>query len=161
MEFQVFNPEFVARVWAKRRGNQRTAIPVDAAPKSTRQMLPPISRRALEISEALGAVERRLHKVDLPGRQSAMGIIEETAKRHGVPVLTLFSTRRFPWVAKARMEAMAAIAVARPDLSAKAIGRYFGKDHTTVLHALHKAGIPSRSIDDRKRDLAFQHGRDA
>ncbi|MBX3751922.1 MAG: hypothetical protein KF897_17725, partial [Opitutaceae bacterium] len=47
-------------------------------------------------------------------------------------------------VVEARFEAIRLVRAARPDLSLPAIGRLFNRDHTTILHALKRAGTTVR-----------------
>lgn len=64
-------------------------------------------------------------------------IIERTAEAFGVPAIDLLRDRRRPRFSHARH---AAIGLCREltGHSTPRIGQAFGRDHTTVLHALHR-----------------------
>ena len=64
-------------------------------------------------------------------------IVEETGKCYGVEVSDIMSTSRTKEVVNARQVAMFIIRQLTK-LSLPEIGRFFGRDHTTVLHSLEK-----------------------
>jgi hypothetical protein len=69
-------------------------------------------------------------------------IIRRVALRHGLPIGLIKGNRRSKHIVAARHEAIVEAALARPDMSLPELGRQFGgRDHTTILHALRKAGI--------------------
>lgn len=141
-EMQVFNPAFVRKVWeARRRLAVREQIP--AAPRPPRP-----SRRDRELREAVRNV--KLGSAD----RSVSEIIASVAARHRIPVAAIVGRKKFDWLVAVRREAMVAVATERPDLSLSQISRAFNRDHTTIVHALQKAGIPSRSLDLRKAAMA-------
>jgi chromosomal replication initiation ATPase DnaA len=79
---------------------------------------------------------------DLPPRPAVRDIIKDAAERTGVSVSDIVSHRRAKGINVARREAMAAVYQQRPDLSLPQLGRLFGgRDHTTILHAVRKAGV--------------------
>jgi chromosomal replication initiation ATPase DnaA len=139
MSFQVFNPAFERRVWAKRRreaANKPKPKPTLAemvAEFKAKQKKPP---RRLQRAVAAGPAP------DYPGRESVPAIIERVAQAHSVSVAEMIASCRFGPLVRARHAAMVEIAQARPDLSHTQIGRAFGgRDHSSVLHALRKAGL--------------------
>ena len=75
-------------------------------------------------------------------------IINEVAKTYNVSESDIISNRRTAPLVLARQVAMY-IARETTDLSFKAIGESFGKDHTTVLHNVNK-------IEDFLRDRPYQ-----
>jgi len=68
-------------------------------------------------------------------------IIRQAAERHGISARRLLGRGMNRQLVEARVDAMATAYVARPDLSLPALGRLFGRDHTTILHAVRKAGV--------------------
>lgn len=77
-----------------------------------------------------------------PPRQSVHSIICEVAKRHGISPLDITGRSRALPIVEARRAAMIETYLTRLDLSTPSIGREFGgRDHTTVLHAVRKAGV--------------------
>lgn len=73
-------------------------------------------------------------------------IITRVAQAFGLTHADLVGPRRTLPVIRARFAAIAAMREAHPRMSVKALGRHFGRDHTTILHAIRKmerAGVPS------------------
>lgn len=70
-------------------------------------------------------------------------IAAEVAGAHGVPLKRLLSPSRFTPVVRARWEAMARIRAVqwpdgRPRYTLPQIGRFLGRDHTTVIHGIRR-----------------------
>ena len=63
-------------------------------------------------------------------------IVLDTCHKHSVPVWQLMSDDRSDCVVMARREAMWLAKAGRPMTSASQIGRWFRRDHTTVLYAI-------------------------
>lgn len=78
---------------------------------------------------------------------STLEIIQTIATEQGVTVEQILSPLRSKPVTRARHMAMAAIRVARPQLSLPVIGRMFGRDHTSVLHGIRRANKDRRSAE--------------
>jgi len=78
-----------------------------------------------------------VHAIQPPRGPRMRGIIEATAEEFGVPAIDLLRDRRRPRYARARF---AAVGLCREltSHSTLRIGQAFGRDHTTVLHALHR-----------------------
>lgn len=74
-----------------------------------------------------------------PPRPSMTAIINAVLEKHeGITIKDIRAPGRMKKVVAARHEAIAAIRRIRPDLSLPAIGRFFNRDHTTILSALRK-----------------------
>jgi chromosomal replication initiation ATPase DnaA len=73
-------------------------------------------------------------------RQFTLAIVESVAHRHGVPVKAIMSRDRHAHIIAARHEAIAEVVEARPYWSYPTVGKLFGLDHTSVIHALQKLG---------------------
>lgn len=73
---------------------------------------------------------------------SVRGIIETVAAEHRVRVCDMLSRRQTSALAKARWDAMARIraslCICGKPPSLPQIGRWFDRDHSTVLHGLRK-----------------------
>ncbi len=70
------------------------------------------------------------------GCLSMKEIVAEVAAKHGLSADDLLGPLRTVVFVRPRHEAIYRIAVERPDLSYPQIGKYFGRDHTTALHAV-------------------------
>ena len=68
--------------------------------------------------------------------EKAEEITNEVSKRLGIPIDAIFSGYRGKSVVAARQEAMALCR--KHGYSLPEIGRFFNRDHTTVLHAVRK-----------------------
>ncbi len=104
---------------------------------------------ALRVKAEAEAEERRLQAkavaeyrcIDvLEVKTPAKKIIAQVAALHGLSVREVLSNRRNRPVVEARFDAIKAVADIRPDMSLPQIGRLFGRDHTTILHALRRRG---------------------
>lgn len=73
-------------------------------------------------------------------KQFTLAIVESVAARHNVSVKAIFGTSRMAHIVRARHEAMAEVVEARPHWSFPTVGRFFSRDHTTVINALQKLG---------------------
>ncbi len=74
-----------------------------------------------------------------PSRELAARV----AAWHHLTAKEIFGPSRRPGIVAARHDAMAAVRMANPALSLPMIGRVFKRDHTTVMHALQKLGVPT------------------
>jgi hypothetical protein len=66
----------------------------------------------------------------------ARQIAEETAIRHGICVSEIANGSRKYKVVRVRNEAIYLVKARKPMLSSSQLGRWFDRDHTTILHAL-------------------------
>jgi len=78
-----------------------------------------------------------------PLRPTMRSITADVAKRHGLTVEDLRGPERRQAAVRARHEAMAIIR-AQGRFSLPQIGKFFNRDHTTVIHAL-------RRVEERMR----------
>lgn len=76
-----------------------------------------------------------LMAVHRPPRADIKVVISLVARMHGATMTEVLSDSRLPHIVCARQAAVCAASEYRPDMSSKQIGRVFGRDHTTVLHA--------------------------
>ncbi|MGO8242962.1 helix-turn-helix domain-containing protein [Rhizobium johnstonii] len=88
------------------------------------------------------------------GRPVKAIIIEVLDKFPGVSFAELKGPRRDRNIVRARQVAMYEVYTQRDDMSTPMVGNIFGRDHTTVLHAVHKikamkaAGEPIYPLDE-------------
>lgn len=87
-------------------------------------------RRREEAAPIIAAFERTPHV-----------LLREVAQSHGLTVRDLRGDRRSAPYVRARREAIVAIKAAFPAISLPRIGSLMGRDHTTILHHLRKAGV--------------------
>lgn len=83
----------------------------------------------------------RLYKLHVDLNRSSndrvRGIMQICAGRYGISVMDILSDSRAEMILKARQQAMW-LAAKETGLSYPAIGKLFGRDHTTVLHAVRR-----------------------
>ena len=77
----------------------------------------------------------------------------EAARAFGVAVADIYSPNRLHPVAHARQAAMW-IAKEKTGKSQSAIGRHFGRDQTTVIHAIH--AVNKRLADDPEFEIGMR-----
>lgn len=68
-------------------------------------------------------------------------LISQIAEQHGLTYADIIGPSRSRKVIKARFDAIAAVATARPTMSLNHLGNVFHRDHTTILSALRKRGL--------------------
>ena len=107
----------------------RRELAADIA-RAERQIVTLRRRRLLDMWEA------RL-RIRVPHHLSMATITREVALRTGVPVEAMQGPSRVAWITEARHEAMCRCRH-EAHCSLTIIGRYFNRDHTTVLHAIRK-----------------------
>lgn len=91
----------------------------------------------------------RLAYLDAPTRRPARQIIDMVACWHDVPVRDILDDGRFKHIVEARYDAVAAVYLnclrfngeKWVRLSLSRLGAIFGKDHSTLHHALAKRGL--------------------
>lgn len=100
------------------------------------------------IADAKTAVEHMLQggsredaEALLSPKPLGLDILRDVAVKHGLTVGILRGPSRSRHIVAVRHEAIAAVHVARPDLSLPALGRIFNRDHTSILFALRKLGV--------------------
>lgn len=153
-----YNPEFVKRVLAAR--DQKTREQANALLRDAMQEARDIVRRAklqarriLEEAHDEGAKVVSIAKAEAyvavaatnPTASFQLRPIEEIAREAaedlGVAFEAIMGRSRVLHIARARATVMSAVYVQRPDLSLHQIGRFFGRDHTTVLYAVQQTGV--------------------
>lgn len=135
---RVFNPEFVRKVWAKRRaGTPREKI-VAKVEQRARPEFATRSQLEWEIRDAIQDVPR-------VGHSPSEKVIRAVAAKHDIPPEAIVGPRRFAWLMPIRAEAVEAVANGFPDLSLPQIARIFGgRDHSSIVNLLKKRGVMSR-----------------
>jgi chromosomal replication initiation ATPase DnaA len=80
--------------------------------------------------------ERDIIRISTP-RDERMAVVREVAAKHDLPAHMLMGPSRVPDVCRARWEAMAELQERFGDRPWR-IGRFFARDHSTVLHGLRR-----------------------
>lgn len=89
--------------------------------------------------------------IDVLGhRPKTIDVIRMVALANGMRVEDIIGPSRTRRFVQARFDAIKAVADARPDLSTIQIGKIFGRDHTSIIHALSKRG--GRATLDKGRE---------
>lgn len=107
---------------------EASAPAVEAAPE------PP----AFEIPEAFA---EKLDTVFPTGMSEARRIVAVIASRYELTAEDIYRPCMNASNVAARWEAMAAVSRANPNWSLPKLGKFFRRDHTTILHALRKTGV--------------------
>jgi chromosomal replication initiation ATPase DnaA len=164
-----YNPEFVAKVYAKRREANRKKKEAELQRmkvRSERQRQEDAERRAKERMqrerEEIEAQRERFEcmarrakdtiKAKENGLPSVTQIIMECALKYNIEPTDIIEKSRYYPIKEARFDAMARAYVERPDLSLNQIGKHFKRDHTSVLHAVKVRGVwrnPGRTYESK------------
>jgi len=95
----------------------------------------------IEIAQPKPAPEPEGEFVPEAGKPGARRIVAHIARKHGVTPEDIYGPRRHAVVMEARFEAVAMVYTMNPAWSLPQLGRFFNRDHTTVLHCLRKQGL--------------------
>jgi chromosomal replication initiation ATPase DnaA len=99
-------------------------------------------RQINEIRAELIDLRLKFHKRGANGiTLRAAKLTQEAANRHNVTYEQIMGGRRCQHISAARKEAYALVATQCPEWSWNDIGRFFHRDHTTVLKTLQKMGV--------------------
>lgn len=124
------NPKFVQHVYEKRRREAR---------RKMREAMKPYLLRDCNAHVLLWNEFRQRTPVFVPNRVET--IIREVAAKHGVSVEAIKGRRKDNGIVAIRHEAMVRAYLEAEDLSLPQISRIFKRDHTSLLHAVQKAGV--------------------
>ena len=127
--------EQAERAWAAKQERERRRV--EAIDRAIRD--------AKEAAEARAAETYKTITVIPIDKVAVRDIIERVAAKHGFTAEQILGHRRSIPIVVARQEAMCEAAKLRPDMSLPELGRQFKRDHTTLIHALRKGGVPSSS----------------
>lgn len=116
---------------------QAKAGPVAVPPADS----PPLLFRPLEPDELPHARLWLLKRLG-PNRP-ARWYLEIVAFWHGVSVDDMLGHRRYAELNRARLDAVAALAKAKPHYSLLRIGRIMNRDHTSILSSMYRLGLRS------------------
>lgn len=147
------NPDFVKKVWAKRRKE------IEQAPEETLDSDPePVAEPALFRADVLaqeayqefqetGAVSASLISERIPVR----ALIRSVCVGTDVTFNEIISHNRSFRILKVRDKAICLMALARPDMSLPSMALQLGgRDHSTLCHTLKKHGIRRRPSFGRR-----------
>ena len=137
-----YNRAFVRSVMAKRRGAAILAkepLPIKAKVRisSARQIRSALAFRATNIHRGTAMLEFNPADAHLTPQE----IIRHVADEFGVTVSAICGKARGMFFIAVRHRAIARLYLAKPDASLSQIAKWFNRDHTTVLHAVQKAGV--------------------
>ncbi|HEX2554214.1 MAG TPA: helix-turn-helix domain-containing protein [Microvirga sp.] len=103
---------------------------------------------AEEPAPALVSLDEQIFQEQLEQYRATVGdkptprqIIATVAARHGMTASTLLGPSRCRPVKTARWEAIREVRLAFPHRSLPWLAQQFGRDHTTILHALRSMGL--------------------
>lgn len=119
------------------------AVPVaepqeEAPPRRVYDWPRPLVRDVIDVRSEVDPLPLPLPRIR---RTPASEIVAAVAYEHGISIEAIVGKRRDLSVVRARHAAMAAVYLNRPDMSLPQIGRIFGRDHTSCLHAIKKLGV--------------------
>lgn len=138
--YRGMNPAFVRRVWAKRRQERSVAPPPVVVKPKKKTIGQILAERANERRLRIEAerVARLKAKIEEGG---VSAIIAEVALAHHVTVEDILGEGRSRALVKIRHQAIVEVAIRRPAFSLTQIGKFFRRDHTTILAVLKKHKI--------------------
>lgn len=151
-----YNQAFVRRIRAKRRGIVMATPapqiePALIAHEFNARKRPEYSQK--QIRSDLAAKAASIHKVTAklavdPAdiSRTAPEIIALVGSEFGVTASAIRGECRARFLVAVRHRAIVRIYLAKPRASLPQIGKWFGRDHTTILHAVQKAGIHKPSL---------------
>ncbi len=116
--------------------------------KVRRMSVPPAPKRTIITREVAAprvpplSVEPQFGApLDMLWLPSPKTILRLVSLKYRVPIDEIAGPRRGKRIVRIRHEAIALVYQHCPQLSLPAIGRWFQRDHTTILHALRKMGV--------------------
>lgn len=77
----------------------------------------------------------------LTPRAYNLRIVSEIEMKHGLPAGSIMSRQSSRLIAKARSQAIAAIRNEHPHWTLMRLGRFFKRDHSTIIHYLKREGV--------------------
>ena len=156
--------------WAQRRGGMN-----EAAFLRAREILADAKRREAEAKKQEAAyLESQMQikeaKRLMRDRCAPTWVIErlfERAEKYGVSPALLAGKSHQRAIVRVRNELIYSIKATKPGLSAPHIARWFGRDHTTILHAMAQHALNNRGVAEltaynvrqRRASLAAFHAR--
>jgi hypothetical protein len=90
---------------------------------------------------AYSATDERGMARKVNAKREARRLVNLVAAQHGMTPEDIFSVSHQRKHTDARRAAIAAVAERFPEWSLPQLGRFFGRDHSTILHNLRKAGV--------------------
>lgn len=148
-----YNPEFVRRVQASRHAKAREEVMqmIDEATQQSRHMILQAKVRAGRIVDgarqeaaeiiSMATLTRTIPEPELDDLRPVEDIAMEAAATFKVSMAQIRGKGKSSSMSAARQAVIAAVYVHRPDLSLNQIGKFFCRDHTTILHAVRKLGV--------------------
>lgn len=138
--YSQYNPEFLRKVWAKRRRAEKLAAMASAIAQVDAETQAAVDQE--QAAEPEPEPEPEMTAADFTDRPTR-DIIAYVARKHGLQYRDIIGKTRRRHIVAARQEAICMAAQAKP-LSLPELGRRFRRDHTTILYALRKHGVDRR-----------------
>ncbi len=145
--YRGMNPEFVKRVWTKRReAEAKKQSKEKAQARSLARKIRTVKHEDNEVAAKIILDDIRAHYRihtfgEFNSKPNGQQIIRQVCAIHNMDVDIVLGQSRNRAIVAVRQEAMAAVYRIRPDYSLPMIGRLFNRDHTTIIAALMKLGV--------------------
>lgn len=132
VERRGYSPSFLAKVAAKRRQEE-----IRAAAEAAESKVASIEVAVASYNDSLiSAAKAAMRRNNMP--DWIKKILFEVGAKHGISPYRMAVGNRSAEVVRARNEAIYRVKERKPKLSLPQIGKWFGRDHTSVLHSLAK-----------------------
>jgi len=143
------NPRYQAAVAEQRRREQAKAEARKRAEVAKQLPKPVVFKSSEQIAEQRRERDRRMFEkaaekfpITMPDEQNTVrGIIARVAEEHGLTAADIVGPSHKQKLIVARHEAIYRVWIEKDPIGLAEIGRYFNRDHTTILSALRKKGV--------------------
>lgn len=117
------------------------------------------SRPVNRASELQASLERRENRAIRHLPEWVRCIVRDAAEKHSVRMSDILSPSRARAVVRARCEALYFTKDSKPWLSSSQLGKWFGRDHTSVLFSIARHSEHTGATRLTTYDLAAHRGR--
>lgn len=154
------NPRYQAAVSEQRRREQARIEARKQAERANQLPKPSVFKSAEQIEEQRRERYRQMFEkaaekfpiVAPDESKTVRGIIARVAEEFGVTSEEIISPRYTRELTRARHEAIYRVWIEKDPIGLAEIGRYFKRDHTTIISALRKKGVKDTSQRTRKSE---------
>jgi chromosomal replication initiation ATPase DnaA len=108
-----------------------------------RQIRHELTAKAAAIHRGTGTINVDLADIE----RTPQEIIKAVADEFGVTASDIRGECRARFLVAVRFRAIARIYLAKPNASLPQIAKWFGRDHTSILHAVQKTGVHKNRLD--------------
>lgn len=127
---------------------ERLAKAFGVAPRTVRYILGERGVTMCSLRASMIRTHREAIKSERANREAASSdndearrIVKSVAALHGVKISELMADNRMAHVSAARHAAVGAVAESFPEWTLHRLGRFFGRDHSTIVNSLKVAGV--------------------